>query len=75
MPYDADDCYQVKELKPGLYQVLHFPDRETRKPCCRVKVQVRDEDRARAIPDADPHGNAAALARVTREIERRHGYC
>lgn len=72
MPYDADDCYQVTELEPGLYQVLHFPNRETRKPCCRVKVRVRDVDRAKAIPDADPHGDCAALARACCELEKRH---
>ena len=74
MPYDAGDCYQVKLLAEGLYQVKHYPDRETRRPCCTLKVRVKDEDRARAIPDADPHGVAAAMRRAEAEIERRHGW-
>ncbi len=74
MSYDGDDCYQVEQLEPDLYLVKHYPDRETRRACCKLKVRVRDVDRAKAIPDADPHGDAAALARATIEIGRRHGW-
>ena len=70
---ETGDCYQVKELEPEqLYEVKHYPDRETRRPCCRVKVRVTDADRAKSIPDADPHGVAAALARCERAIEKKH---
>ena len=71
-PEESGDCYQVKRLEPELYLVSHFPDRETRRACCKLKVRVRDEDRVKAIPDADPHGHAAALARASAENERRH---
>jgi len=74
MTYDGNDCYQVERLEPDLYLVKHFPDRDSRRPCCKVKVRVRDEDRAKAIRDADPHGDAAALARVVVEIGKRHGW-
>ena len=67
------DCFAVKTLAPDLFEVRHYPDYETRKACCRIRVRVNAEDRAQAIPDADPHGVAAALGRVDREIARRHG--
>lgn len=71
--YDAEDCYAVARLEGGGFMVKHYPDRETRRPCCKVKVEITDADRAQAIPDADPQGEAAALHRSYLEIEQRHG--
>lgn len=69
---ETGDCFAVKELEEGVFEVRHYPDRETRRPCCKVKVHLTDADRARAIPDADPHGKAACLARADAMVEARH---
>jgi hypothetical protein len=66
-----EDCYKVTPQAGG-FLVQHFPNRKTKRPCCRVDVTVTEADRAQAIPDADPHGDAAALARATKAIERKH---
>lgn len=68
------DCCQVATLEPGVFLVEHYPSRAPgTRPCCRIRVTVSDADRAKAIPEGDPHGEAAALARVDRELARRHG--
>ena len=69
---ETGDRYAVRELEPELFEVRHFPNPDTSRACCTVKVRVTDKDRAKAIPDADPHGHCAALARATLAIERRH---
>jgi hypothetical protein len=66
-----EDCFMVHREAEG-FLVEHFPDRRTKRPCCRVRVKVTAKDRAQAIPDADPHGEAAALARAGKGIEAKH---
>jgi hypothetical protein len=66
-----EDCYMVTR-EEGAFLVRHFPNRTTKKPCCKVRVKVTDADRAHAIPDADPHGECYALARTMKAIERKH---
>jgi translation elongation factor EF-G len=69
---EEGDRYQVQELEGGVFVVRHFPDPFTRRACCTVRVTMTDADRAKAIPDADPHGKAACLARATKLVEDRH---
>ena len=70
---ETGDRYSVERLPDGVsFKVRHFPDPVTRRSCCTVTVHLTDADRAKAIPDADPHGEAACLARATTAIEKRH---
>jgi hypothetical protein len=73
LPEEIGDCVQVTKEAEDRFLVRHFPNREPgTKPCCQIRVTVNDADRAKAIPDADPHGQAAALARVDAATERKH---
>jgi hypothetical protein len=72
LAYEAADCFKVERI-PGGFLVRHFPDRETRRSCCTLRIQITEADRAQAIPDADPHGEAAALHRSYLAIEKKHG--
>jgi hypothetical protein len=70
---EEGDRFMVERLADGVsFKVRHFPDPVTRRSCCTVTVTMTDADRAKAIPDADPHGEAACLARATVAIEKRH---
>lgn len=68
----SGDNFEVREVEPGTFEVRHFPDYITRRSCCKVKVTLTAADRAKAIPDADPHGVAACLARASAQIEAKH---
>ena len=69
---ETGDRYTVRALEPELFEVRHFPNPQTARACCTVKVRVNEADRAKAIPDADPHGHCAALKRAEEAIARRH---
>lgn len=70
---ESGDRFMVERLEDGVtFKVRHFPDPQTRRACCTVTVTMTTEDRAKAIPDADPHGEAACLARADRMIEAKH---
>lgn len=67
------DCYSVTHEGGGKYLVRHYPDWDDRtRPCCQVRVTHSAADRAKAIPDADPHGVAACLHRAYLAIEKKH---
>lgn len=66
------DVYSVTELAAGSYQVKHFPNGETKKPCCNVKVEITDKDRAAAFEFEVVKGKTAAMHRAYAVIERKH---
>ena len=66
------DYCKVETVSEGVWRVRHYPHRWAKAPCCRLRVEVTDADRA-AATGADPFGHAAALLRGDREIDRRHG--
>lgn len=69
---EPTDCYMVTVVEPDrVFLVKHFPDRDTRRPCCRLKVTVTDADRAEG-GEHDPHGTIRALLRASGIIEKKH---
>lgn len=69
LPKETGDCYKVKRETGDRFLVEHFPDHETKKACCRIRVTVNDKDRAK---DPDSRGETAALMRADRAIEEKH---
>lgn len=65
-------CYTVTREAGDKFLVRHFPSWQAPKPCCQVRVTMTAADRAKAIPDADPHGEAACLARAHVAIAKKH---
>jgi hypothetical protein len=66
------DVYSVTELSAGVYQVKHFPDSETKKACCNLKVEITDGDRTAAFDFEVVKGKMAAIHRAYLAIERKH---
>ena len=71
MKYDGADVFKVKRIAGG-FVVKHYEQPEGGRACCSVKVLITDEDR-RQGGEADPLGESAALARVGRAVDKKHG--
>lgn len=60
---DGDgDCYTVED-EDGWIIVKHYPDRKTRRACCRVKI---------APDEWATGGRLAALHRAYLAVEKKH---
>jgi hypothetical protein len=73
--FEGDDVYRVKR-QGARFTVHHYPNLETRRPCCRVTATISPKDLGKhrnAHEDLDSDGAIACLERVYRHIERLHG--